>query len=193
MKAARPELHARDKSYVTLELKPEDDTELSENSFRLLSAYSVNTFALDKQLTFVGLAVKYVPPEIVIEMTSDIMASKVRRDFRVSIAPEDGLKIRVRCGAKIFSPRPIDLSFSGVLFEAQQGIDLEIDASVSVEFFMGKEQSKLDGEVRRRSGQKYGVFFPDAVASSGQDALSLRRIVKTLELQKLKATREGNI
>jgi hypothetical protein len=187
----RGRLVAFDNNQATVDLLTNNGDPLVP--LRLLSAYVLTFFFNDKQMMCSGLVVQFdrEPARLVLELTSDVSSGNVRRDFRVNVQKDDGLTVQVRCGLIMFSPLPLDLSFSGMLFEAPLGAQLELDQEVQVVLTMAGNRAELTGEVRRREGQKYGVFFSETPFSSGRDATSLRKIVKTIELYRIKQSRGG--
>jgi hypothetical protein len=140
------------------------------------------------------------PPEyseLVVKLRSGIMGSEARLAYRVSIALGSPLTVSLTTedGCQ-WKPRAMDLSLSGISIEfGDQAIypKYPVGSEVDLEIELPPDSVKLKGEVRRRSGPSYGIFFPGVVASHGYSPPpELKKIVSALEREWLQARFRDN-
>jgi hypothetical protein len=108
----------------------------------------------------------------------------LRMGFRVPLSISSGLSASITFGDKTCSVRPLNLSLSGILVEFSEGevYEVPIDTQIKITFQLQDTTAVLNGVVRRRSGNQYGIFFPDSVLGNELDPPdSLQTIYTKLE------------
>ncbi len=123
--------------------------------------------------------------QLLLRIPSDIIAAESRIAFRVPLGRDTELRVRVVDeNGKTWTPRPIDISMTGILIEfpADDVPDFQIDDRLQVELRMNNHVEQLEGTVRRCEGRGYGVIFPEVLRGAEFDPpAALRAIVNALE------------
>ncbi len=95
-----------------------------------------------------------------------------------------GLKL-VTTDKKVWTPRPLDIGFCGMLIEFDSGKvpRLAFGSAVELRLRCGTTNVKLAGEVRRSQGRRYRLSFPESLVGEGpvNPPAALRKIVRALE------------
>ena len=124
-------------------------------------------------------------PGLKLRLSSKIIGIESRMAYRVPI--EDKFLLSARLFAKegqVYLPRPIDLSFTGILieFDETEDPDFSISDEFRLELRLDVHVIQLKAVVRRRDGHRYGLFFSEIVTKYGVNApQGLRQIVGLLE------------
>ncbi len=114
--------------------------------------------------------------------SSVIDTSNRRRAFRVEIEDDFGLNCQIEFDGRTVFARPLDLSLTGVLVELTEGVELPLDTCVHVNLIWSEIDTVLKGIVRRKDGNKHGIFFPESIVDEELDPSDdLRSIVAELE------------
>ena len=114
---------------------------------------------------------------------------ELRMGFRVPLSVSRGLSVSITFGGKTRSVRPLNLSLSGILVEFSEGevYEMPIDTHIKIRVQLKETTTVLNGVVSRRSGNQYGIFFPDSVRGKELDPPdSLQAICTKLEKQWLR-------
>ena len=114
---------------------------------------------------------------------------ELRMGFRVPLSVSRGITASIIFGGKTCSVRPLNLSLSGILVEFSEGevYEMPIDTHIKIRIQLQQITTVLNGVVSRRSGNQYGIFFPDSVRGKELDPPdSLQAICTTLEKQWLR-------
>ena len=86
---------------------------------------------------------------------------------------------------KVWTPRPLDIGFCGMLIEFDSGKPprLTFGAAVELQLRFGATTVKLAGEVRRSQGNRYRLSFPESLVGAGavDPPADLRKIISALE------------
>jgi hypothetical protein len=83
----------------------------------------------------------------------------------------------------------LNLSLSGILVEFSKGevYEMPIDTQIKIRLQLQDTTIVINGVVSRRSGNQYGIFFPDSVRDNELDPPdSLQAICTKLEKQWLR-------
>ena len=95
-----------------------------------------------------------------------------------------GVKL-VTVDKKVWTPRPLDIGFCGMLIEFDSGKvpQLPFGSAVELRLRFGVTTVKLAGEVRRSQGRRYRLSFPESLVGEGpvNPPVALRKIVSALE------------
>ena len=88
-----------------------------------------------------------------------------RMGFRVPLSISSGLSVSITFGDKTCSVRPLNISLSGILVEFSEGevYEMPIYTRIKIRLQLQDKTAVLNGVVRRRSGNQYGILFPDAI------------------------------
>jgi len=114
---------------------------------------------------------------------------ELRMGFRVPLSISRGLSTSLTFGGKTCSVRPLNLSLSGILveFSEDEVFEMPIDTQIKIRIQLQETTTVLNGVVMRRSGNQYGIFFPDSVRGEELDPPdSLQAICTKLEKQWLR-------
>ena len=116
---------------------------------------------------------------------------ELRMGFRVPLSISSSLSASITFGGKTCSVRPLNLSLSGILveFSEDEVFEMPIDTQIKIRIQLQETTTVLNGVVSRRSGNQYGIFFPDSVRGKELDPPdSLQAICTNLEKQWLRKT-----
>ena len=95
-----------------------------------------------------------------------------------------GVKL-ITTDKKVWTPRPLDIGFCGMLIEFDSGKvpRLTFGAAVELRLRFGATTVKLAGEVRRSQGNRYRLSFPESLVGEGpvDPPTALRKIIRALE------------
>ncbi len=99
---------------------------------------------------------------------------------------DTGLGVKLVTGdKKVWTPRPLDIGYCGMLIEFDTGKVplLTFGAAVELRLRFGVTTVKLAGEVRRSQGRRYRLSFPESLVGEGpvNPPNALRKIVSALE------------
>jgi hypothetical protein len=114
---------------------------------------------------------------------------ELRMGFRVPLSMSRGISASLIFGSKTCPVRPLNLSLSGILVEFSEGevYEMPIDTRIKIRIQLQETTTVLNGVVSRRSGNQYGIFFPDSVRGKELDPPdSLQAICTKLEKQWLR-------
>jgi hypothetical protein len=114
---------------------------------------------------------------------------ELRLGFRVPLSISSRLSASIAFGDKTCSVKPLNLSLSGILVEFSKGevYQMPIDTQVKIRLQLQDTTIVINGVVSRRSGNQYGIFFPDSVRDNELDPPdSLQAICTKLEKQWLR-------
>jgi hypothetical protein len=112
-----------------------------------------------------------------------------RRGFRVPVSPSSSLSVSVTFGSKSCLVTPLNLSLSGIYiaFLGHEIYEMSTGAHVNITLQLQDKTASLNGVVRRRDGNRYGIFFLDSIRHHELDPPdSLQVIYTTLERQWLR-------
>jgi len=133
----------------------------------------VNDFYEDTQF---GTLVVYEPHQVAFERRSAV---------RVPIYRDQAPLVRLRRnGKEIWTPQAIDISLTGILvqFPASEVPEMRVDTPLRVELKFEEAEVNLTGQVRRRDGPRYGIFFSDVLkGESIEPPDALVKLVRKLE------------
>ena len=106
--------------------------------------------------------------QIALRPPTQLASENLRSASRVSDLR--GTELRVRVASERRSPRaatPLDLSFSGMLLEMPESdpSSFGVHEVVDLELSLAGQSAWLLGVVRRRSGRRVGIHFPEALKS----------------------------
>jgi hypothetical protein len=124
--------------------------------------------------------------ELVLKLRSGIIGLESRMAYRVNVEPGSSLKIRlITKDGSAWKPKVIDLSLSGMFIDfGDQGKypKLFVGSEVELGIKLSPHAVTLKGEVKRRVGPRYGIFFPTVATKQGlTPPPALRRIMSVLE------------
>lgn len=108
-------------------------------------------------------------PETLVVQAPNQIASENRSAFRVPIFQDSSPRVLIeQNGHKIGTPRAIDISFTGILveFPSDDVAEIEIDSKVQLELVLDDLEIDIEGVIRRRDGQRYGILFPETIKGS---------------------------
>jgi len=97
---------------------------------------------------------------IVLAIPVQLMGKEMRQWFRVPIVPESGLHVRVTTDSgETACPTPLNIGLGGLLIEFQEddNLYLPIGSELELELEFGEDKIQCRAEVRRRTGQAYGL------------------------------------
>jgi hypothetical protein len=131
-------------------------------------------------------------PEVVLKLRSGIVRSEARLAYRVRITLGSKLVVHlITKDGRDWKPKVIDLSLAGMFVDfSNQAIcpKLRVGSEVNLDIQLPPDAIKLKGEVRRRTGPMYGIFFPAVVTNQGiTPPPALKQIVGALEREWLQA------
>jgi len=109
--------------------------------------------------------------------------------FRVPRSSSSVLSASITFGDKTCSVRPLNLSLTGIWAEFSEGevYEMPIDTQIKIRLQLQDTTIVLNGVVIRRSGNQYGIFFPDSVRGNMLDPPdSFQAIFTKLESQWLR-------
>jgi hypothetical protein len=123
--------------------------------------------------------------ELVLRLRSGIVDLEPRMAYRVHVEPGSSLTVHlITKDGREWMPKAIDLSLSGVFidFDDQDMYPkLFVGSEVILEIKLPPHAVTLKGEVKRRVGPRYGIFFPTVATKQGPNPPpKLRRIVNIL-------------
>ncbi len=120
-----------------------------------------------------------------LQRVSDVASGDRRMAWRVPVDDKCGLRAEVRTqDDNAWVVRVVDISGTGMMIEFPKGSapHFEVGALLDVELRLDNHIARLAGLARRRSGRRWGVFFPDVLKQGRVQPLqSLRLIVDRLE------------
>ncbi len=114
---------------------------------------------------------------------------ELRLGFRVPLSISSGLSASITFEDKTCSARPLNLSLSGIFVELSESqvYEMPIDSKIKIRLQLQDTTAVINGVVSRRSGNQYGIFFPDSVRGNQLDPPdSLQAICTKLEKQWLR-------
>ena len=94
-----------------------------------------------------------------------------------------GVKL-VTVEKEVWTPRPLDIGFCGMLieFDSDKVPELAFGSAVELRLRFGVTTVMLAGEVRRSQGRRYRLSFPESLVGEGpvDPPVALRKIVSAL-------------
>lgn len=126
------------------------------------------------------------PASISLRTPTRLARENLRSADRLPDLRSSDLEVRIATGDGSFrTADPLDLSLSGTLLELRGDSDLgvaELHQTVDLELKLASHSAWLMGVVRRRSGRRVGIHFPEALRRGRIDPpAELARIVRQLE------------
>jgi hypothetical protein len=85
-----------------------------------------------------------------------------RTSFRVPVVSPDNLTVRIAIDMKLIDARPLDMSLNGILVQIEDhrlNIENEEPVPAMIQLGMGQQSIKLEGHLRRKSGDKLSFQF----------------------------------
>jgi hypothetical protein len=123
-------------------------------------------------------------PALKLKVSSKIIGMESRMSYRVPIGEKFAPSVRMFTKeGRVFLPKPIDLSYTGILIEFDKKEDPNFQPSdeVRLELRLDKYLIQLKAVVKRRDGNRYGLFFPEIVTQHGiNPPQALQKIVASL-------------
>jgi hypothetical protein len=124
-------------------------------------------------------------PETLSVQRPNELATERRSAFRVPIFGDSAPVVQIRGNDQAsWTPQPVDISLTGILVDFSKGEvpDLPIDTSVQVQLRLNEVEVELLGQVRRRDGARYGIFFSEVLKGGEVEPPSaLSELVRELE------------
>ncbi len=123
-------------------------------------------------------------PELVLKLGSSIVSAEARMAYRVKVAPDCPMTIRVyHDDGRAWDVKALDMSVTGMLIDFGATAPVfPIGTLIHITLILHSFIASLTAEVRRQVGSAYGVFFQDVV--DGKRLLpppALQCIVSALE------------
>ncbi len=143
----------------------------------------------DKPNSPIALPTSAVEDLISFLSSLNLETTEGRMAFRVAVPRLTDLTARLSFKGNTWTVAPVDLSLMGVLveFSPTDVADIPIDAEVRVELRLIDKTAVLEGIVRRRKGNQYGILIADSMRKDELDPPeSLILIYKELERQWLR-------
>ena len=96
---------------------------------------------------------------------------ELRMGFRVPLSISSSLSASITFGNKTCSVRPLNLSLSGIFVEFSESevYEMPMDTQIKIRLQLQDTTTVLNGAVSRRSGNQYGIFFPDSFRGNELD------------------------
>lgn len=119
----------------------------------------------------------------ILQVPGEMAGADGRFAMRVPVGDGHGVTAEVQHEGRRLAARALDISLTGVQLELPDDPGLAVDGRIAVHLRSGGAAITLEGLVRRASGGRYGVFFPETVTEGGRvDAPdALVTIVRDLE------------
>lgn len=119
---------------------------------------------------------------------TEILGADARTAFRVPMLDPTWVTIRVRHAGATMPAKALDLSLTGTQLELEEASVLALRDVVTVDLARGSHSVRLEGEIRRACGTRYGIFFRSVLRGSGrveppEALISIVREVERLWLQ----------
>ena len=109
-------------------------------------------------------------PALKLKVSSKLIGMESRMSYRVPIGEKFAPSVRIFTkDGRVFLPKPIDLSFTGILieFDETEDPDFRLSEDLGLELRLNKYLVHIKAVVKRRDGHRYGLFFPEAVTRNG--------------------------
>jgi hypothetical protein len=105
----------------------------------------------------------------------------LRMGFRVPLSISSGLSASITFEDKTCSVKPLNLSLSGIFVELSKSevYEMPIDSKIKIRLQLQDTTTVINGVVSRRSGNQYGIFFPDSVRNNELDPPDLLQAICT--------------
>ncbi len=105
-----------------------------------------------------------------------------RIGLRVPLSSSSGLSTSITFGSQTCLVTPLNLSLSGILiaFLGDTVYEMSIGAYVIVTLQLRDKTAVLNGVVRRRDGNRYGIFFLDSIRHHELDPPDSLQVIFTM-------------
>jgi hypothetical protein len=125
------------------------------------------------------------PPELILELPSQLLTTESRTVFRVPVLVEHGLEVEVKAeDGRTWSVTGLDVSAGGMLIEfpSSSDPDFPVGTRIGIELRLEDKTASATGIVRHHHGSRYGLLFAESLQKGELiPEQQLRSLLTTLE------------